>query len=123
MMTEKELICISCPIGCHLKVVSGDTGEIIVTGNQCARGEIYGKEEFLAPRRIVTAVIKTGSLSFPYVPVKTDKPILKEYIPRLLKTLYSLEIELPVSSREIVLENFESTGVNVIITKSVKKND
>ena len=35
----KELICISCPMGCHLKV---DTDKLEVAGNTCKRGEVYG---------------------------------------------------------------------------------
>jgi CxxC motif-containing protein len=115
---EKAIICISCPVGCHLKVSSRGDGEITITGNQCPRGEIYGREEFLAPSRIVTAVVKTTSNHYPYLPVKTDKPLLREYIPSLLKQLYSLEVSLPVKSGGCVLANYEDTGVNVVFTRS-----
>ena len=41
----KELICIVCPRGCHLKV----DAELNVTGNACPRGIVYGKKEVTAP--------------------------------------------------------------------------
>ena len=118
---EKEIICISCPIGCHLKVAGTGKGEITVTGNQCPRGEIYGKEEFLEPKRVVTAVVKTNSVIHPYVSVKTDKPLLREYIFQLLKKLYSIEVKVPLTCGEKVIENFRNTGVSVVFTRSVKR--
>ena len=36
----KELICIVCPRGCHLKVEEGE--ELSVRGNGCLRGVEYG---------------------------------------------------------------------------------
>lgn len=120
---EKEIICISCPVGCHLKVEgTGDqkaTVTVIVTGNLCKRGEIYGREEFLAPTRIVTAVVKTNSVKHPYVPVKTDKPILREYIPGLLKKLYSITACIPVKCGDIVIRNLSDTDVNAVFTRSI----
>lgn len=116
---EKEIICISCPVGCRLKVTGTGDRDITVTGNQCARGEIYGKEEFLAPTRIVTAVVKTNSIKHPYVPVKTDKPILREYIPLLLKQLYSMEVCIPVKCGDMALENCCNTDVNAVFTRSI----
>lgn len=36
----KELICIVCPRGCHLKV--DEANDYAVTGNSCPRGAEYG---------------------------------------------------------------------------------
>lgn len=42
-MTEtiKELICICCPKGCHLRVHTAN--DYAVTGNACPNGAAYGK--------------------------------------------------------------------------------
>ena len=37
----KELICIVCPKGCHLKV--DENNDYKVSGNACERGAEYGK--------------------------------------------------------------------------------
>ena len=37
----RELICITCPKGCHLKV--DEENDYKVTGNGCPRGAIYGR--------------------------------------------------------------------------------
>ena len=51
-MTEtiKELICICCPKGCHLRVDTAN--DYAVTGNACPNGVAYGKEELTHPTRI-----------------------------------------------------------------------
>ena len=64
-MENRELTCISCPMGC-LMTVSVEKGEIKVTGNTCKRGEIYAKKEVTDPRRVVTSSVsvKNGELIF-----------------------------------------------------------
>ena len=46
----KELICIVCPKGCHLRV--DEAQDYRVTGNGCPRGEEYGKMELTHPTRV-----------------------------------------------------------------------
>ena len=50
----KELICITCPKGCHLKV---DEQTYAVTGNSCPRGAVYGANELRNPVRVVTSTV------------------------------------------------------------------
>ena len=116
MSETKELICIACPIGCHLKAVKDV--EITVTGNKCSRGEAYAKEEVVAPKRIVTAVVKINSDKTPYLPVKITGPILKEKIPELLKTIYKMEAELPVKAGDLLIKNYNSLGIDIVFTRS-----
>ncbi len=62
-MTEtiKELICICCPKGCHLRVDTAN--DYAVTGNACPNGAAYGKEELTHPTRIITSTVRiTGGL-------------------------------------------------------------
>lgn len=51
-----ELICIRCPMGCHLKV--DESNDYSVTGNTCPRGAAYGYEEATAPTRMVTSTVR-----------------------------------------------------------------
>ena len=53
-----EMICITCPMGCHLKIEKLSESELGVTGNRCARGENYAREELLSPKRVVTATCR-----------------------------------------------------------------
>ena len=57
----REMVCIACPIGCRLSVERAEGDAVSVAGNRCPKGEVYAREELLAPRRTVTAVVRTGS--------------------------------------------------------------
>lgn len=60
----RELTCISCPLGCPLKVELDESGRVVsVTGNTCKRGEEYGKKEVTAPTRTVTSTVKVEGAS------------------------------------------------------------
>ena len=52
----RELICITCPKGCHLRV--DEEKDYKVTGNGCPRGAVYGKKECTHPTRVVTSTVK-----------------------------------------------------------------
>ena len=52
-MSEKEFICINCPMGCRLHVQM-DGADISVAGNACKRGETYGKQEAVERKRVLT---------------------------------------------------------------------
>jgi CxxC motif-containing protein len=120
-MIEKKMICIACPIGCHLNARQDDEGTVTITGNRCKRGEEYGREELLAPKRVVTATVKVLSQKFRRLPVKTESAIPKELIDELLNRLYQLEIQPPVQIGEPVLENIHDTGINLVATRSIDR--
>jgi len=115
----KELICISCPMGCHLKV-NTETKE--VTGNTCKRGEIYGINEVTNPVRVITTTVKIKDGELPVIPVKTKTPIPKELNFKAMEVLNSIEIEAPISMGDIIVKDILGTGVDVVATRSLKKN-
>jgi len=89
-----------------------------VVGAQCERGEAYACDEIFEPKRVVTAVVRTTCSDIPCVPVKTGAPLLKSLITPLLRELYRIEVSLPVHTGQVLLRNFEDTGVNVVFTWS-----
>jgi CxxC motif-containing protein len=112
-----ELVCIACPIACRLTVAQTDDGTVSVAGNRCPKGELYGREEMLAPRRVVTAVVPTSSMDFPCVPVRTDTPVSRDLVMELLKGLYRLRVDLPVRNGQVLVEDFH--GARVIVTRTL----
>lgn len=114
---EKELICICCPKGCHLKV---DAQANKVTGNTCPRGAEYGINEVTNPVRVVTTTAKVVNGHLPVVPVKTDKPIPKGLNFKCMDEINKAKIEAPVKIGDIVIENVLGTGVNIVATRNVK---
>jgi CxxC motif-containing protein len=118
---KAELVCIACPMACRLTVTREAGGDIAVSGNRCPRGDAYGREEVLAPKRVVTAVVPTGSPDFPCAPVRTDRPVPKEDIPRLLAELYGRTCSLPVRQGQVLMEDY--AGARVIFTRTLPPDD
>lgn len=116
---NREIICISCPLGCHLQI-SGGVEDLEVTGNKCRRGLIYAREEISAPKRVVTATVAvTGAEGISRIPVKTTEALPKAHIASLLNHLYTLSLSSPVKMGEVILSDYEDTGVAVVTTRSV----
>lgn len=116
---KKEIICISCPAGCHL-TISKKNDDWEVTGNKCPKGKTYGIEEVTAPKRTVTYVVKTDSDYLPYIPVRTDKPLPKEMIDSLIKQLKKKISSIPITRGDTLINDFQQTGVNVIFSRSFR---
>ncbi|MFP3960222.1 MAG: DUF1667 domain-containing protein [Spirochaetaceae bacterium] len=110
----REMICISCPIGCRLKLYTDENEELVVRGNRCPRGKEYAEEEYFAPKRVITATARTADGEAPRLPVRTDAALPKEHIDDLLREVYALEVPLPVERGAVLIENFRDTGVNLI---------
>ena len=113
---EKEMMCIVCPVGCHISV---NTETCEVKGNACPRGAVYGKEELTAPKRVVTSTVKIKNALDHRCPVKTETAIPKELNFKLMEELKKIELTAPVKRGDIVLENIFNTGVNVVVTKDM----
>ena len=122
-MAIRELTCISCPLGCPLKVETDDNGAVLqVTGNTCKRGEIYGKKEVTAPERTVTSTVAVVGGSAPLVSVRTRTDIPKGKIFDCMEAIRAAKIQAPVHIGDVVVENVCGTGVDVVATKAVAEN-
>ncbi len=111
----KEMICIACPIGCHLTI----DGNLRVEGNICPRGEKYAIEEMTHPTRIVTTTVRTISSLTPRLSVKTKDPIPKELIFKVLDVLGGITVSKNVKIGDVIVSNILDTGVDIIATKAI----
>ena len=115
-----QLTCISCPLGCPLKVETDEKGAVVqVTGNTCKRGEIYGRKEVTAPERTVTSTVKVEGGSAPLVSVRTKGDIPKEKIIDCMAAIRTAKVNAPVHIGDVVIPNVCGTGVDVVATKCV----
>lgn len=112
-----NLICITCPKGCHLLV--DENNGYTVTGNSCPRGEAYGKNELLHPVRTVTSTIKVCNAAIPRLPVKTDRPLPKEKIFQCMALLETLEVKAPIHVGDVLAKDILDTDVNIVATKNL----
>lgn len=115
----KEMICICCPLGCHLTVDDSNIDDIKVTGNTCPRGAKYAKDEVTCPKRMVTSVVKVKGGEIAMVSVKTSDSIDKKLIFEALETLKNIEVEAPVKIGDVIVKNVCGTGIDFIATKNV----
>lgn len=115
----KELICISCPMGCHLKV---DVDNKTVTGNTCKRGEIYGLNEVTNPVRVVTSTVKVNGGELPVVPVKTAGAIPKKLNFECMKVINETTVNAPVKMGDILIKDVLGTGIDVVASRDIECN-
>ena len=115
---EMNITCISCPVGCRMTVVVEDGQVVSVTGNTCKRGEIYARQECVAPERMVTAVVPVAGSAMP-LSVKTRTPIPKALIAQCMEALSKVQLTAPIAAGSVVLPDVCGTGVDIIATKSV----
>lgn len=124
---SEELICITCPLGCHLTVERNPDNSLSVSGNRCPRGVKYANEELLAPKRVVSATAaliggaelhELGAVA--RLPVRSTAPYPKQDVPALLAAIYALRIALPVHRGDILIKDFKGSGVDVIATRTLE---
>jgi CxxC motif-containing protein len=116
-----EMVCIACPLACRLAVSLSGRGDVTVTGHRCTRGEAYGTEEVRAPRRILTAVVRTDSAEFPCAPVRTDRAISRELVNQLLSELDAMQVSLPIRQGQAAREDFD--GARVVFTRTLPPDE
>ncbi len=112
-----NLICITCPKGCHLTV--DEENGYTVTGNACPRGAEYGRNELLHPVRMVTSTVRIRGGALPRLPVKTDKPLPKEKMFACMDLINHLEVQAPIKVGTILAEHILDTDVNIVAAKSM----
>lgn len=114
---KKSLICIVCPMGCHLEIdVENDYA---VTGNQCKRGIEYGKKELTNPTRTITSTVKITGGIYNRLPVKTDCEIPKNRIFDIMNELNSVVVSSPIQMGDVIIKQVCGTDANIIATRSM----
>ena len=115
---SKDIRCIVCPTGC-LVHVENVNGELIIEGHSCKRGEVYGREEFIAPKRILTTTIRVENGFLPLIPVRSDKPLPKERLQEALKEIAITEVKAPIKMGEVLIKNVLGLNTNIIASRDL----
>lgn len=115
----KEIRCIVCPTGCNIQVKRNEEGEITYDGYTCKRGLDYAKQEFLAPKRVLTTTMRVKNGFLPLVPVRTDIAILKEKLNDALEEIAVKVIEAPIKVGQVLIENVAGSDGNIIASRDL----
>ena len=116
----KDIRCIICPTGC-LVHVENINGELIIEGHSCKRGEEYAREEFVAPKRILTTTMRVENGFLPLIPVRSDKPIPKDKLGETLKLIAKTQTKAPIKMGDILIENILELDSNLIASRDLAK--
>ena len=117
-MMKRELVCIGCPLGCALQV-EADGGKILsVSGNSCPKGDEYARQEVLAPKRTLTASVRTECGSKRCISVKTVPEIPKDKIFPVMEIIHILAVRPPVSIGDVIVHNIAGTGSDLVATSA-----
>ena len=112
----KEMICITCPKGCHLQI---DEETLAVTGNGCPRGVLYAQNELTDPKRTVTSTVAITGSFLPRCPVRTSAPIPTALMKDLVAELKNYTLASPVKTGDVVIADVFGTGADVIVTRDM----
>ena len=117
-MINRNLICITCPMGCRLEV-TGEIDNLKVIGGKCPKGEFYAYGEITNPVRMVCTTVKIDGGIHPVLPVKTDKAIADKYKLDVVKALADITLTSPVKMGDVILADLFGTGVNIVVERDM----
>ena len=115
---DRNIICITCPVGCRLKV-SGSIEDLKVTGQRCNKGLEYAKDEITNPMRMICTTARISGGLHRVIPVKTDRAISEKYKLEVVKEVNKIDLKSPVKMGDIIIPNLFGTGVNIVAERDM----
>lgn len=112
-MTKTTLTCIECPIGCQVEVETKEGQVVSVKGNSCPRGKLYAENEVICPKRVLTTCVRAENGKM--LPVKTDKPVKKSELFKLMKKINAIRVQAPIAIGDIIAEKIDGEA-NLVAT-------
>ena len=113
--------CIMCPIGCEI-TAEYEGGEVLsVSGNRCAKGENYVRQELTCPMRNIATSVRVSGGELPLVSVRLTSPIPLERIPEAVREIHRVELTAPVRGGDVLIKDLLGLGADVIATKDIEK--
>ena len=116
----KVIRCIVCPTGCQIQAISKGS-DIVFEGYTCKRGLEYAEQEFYEPKRILTTTIRIEDGLLPLIPVRTDKPILKDRLREALNVIARTVAKAPIKMGDVLIENILELDSNIIASRDLSK--
>ena len=89
----------------------------------CKRGLDYAKQEFFAPKRVLTTTIRVKNGFLPLLPVRVDQAILKSKLNDALDTIAKTEVEAPIKMGDVLIENIAGEDSNIIASRDMPKKE
>jgi len=117
MAAGETIICIGCPLGCRVTVTRDRKGNVTtMKGADCKQGEKYVLKELQNPVRTLTATIRTGDETFPLLPVRTSRPVLKTLLRPIMKETVKAKVKPPVRAGDVIIRNVAKSKADLVAT-------
>lgn len=121
-MRKEEMICIVCPVSCHLEVTLDDDGKVLdVQGNACPRGDVYARKELTNPTRMLTSTVRINGAMYERLPVVTSADIPKDSQFDVMKEIAKVDVTAPVVNGQVLIKDVLGLGVDIIASRSMAK--
>ena len=113
MESQINYTCIVCPQSCDL-VLDVQPGDVYsVYGAKCKRGEVYAKDEYTNPMRMLTTTVRTKNSPLRRLPVISSKPVPKAKLQDCLNQIYAYTATAPIKMDDILIKNIQDTGADI----------
>jgi len=119
-LMKRTITCIICPKGCEIEA-DNDSGTLVLSGYDCARGKRYAETEMTCPMRTLTTTVRlpTGRM----LPVRTDAPVPKAKLFDCMAEVAKIRLPVkPVAAGEVILADICGTGANLIASAAWELN-
>lgn len=116
----KELVCITCPNGCHMTAELKE-GQWKVTGNRCQRGQKFAEDEMTCPKRTFSTTVRTAWKEVPVIPVRVSKEVPKEKIFEIMDVINHTTVRKCIRRDDVLIPNVLGLDADVIVTSNCLK--
>ena len=122
-MPRNGITCVGCPLGCRIELEVGPDRNIQkINGHRCKQGKAYAVTEFENPVRVLTTSVLVKASKSRLLPVRTDRPVPKNLIREMMKSLSSVRVKPPIEVGHIIIQDILGTGANLISTGTLNKD-
>ncbi|MDR1019959.1 MAG: DUF1667 domain-containing protein [Synergistaceae bacterium] len=117
----KKFLCVSCPVGCLLKVTVQGKEVLSVADNGCPLGVKYAQNEVVNPVRTFTSTVRAVGASLPVCPVRSRTPLPLSKVGDVTRELAMTEAAAPISIGQVIIKDVCGTGTDIIASRSLGK--
>lgn len=105
-------------MGCQITVEFEGEEIFSLTGNTCAIGDKYARQEVTHPERVVTSTVVVEGGAKDRTSVKTKGNIPKDKIFECMEAINEVRAQAPLKIGDVVIKDVCGTGVDVVVTKN-----
>lgn len=118
---KKHFTCVICPIGCDIDVELQNNNVVSMEGSKCEKGKEFVLQELEEAMRILTTTVPIKGAKWAMVPVRTDKPIPKRLLSKVIEQLADVELQAPVKMYHVIVKDVAGTDANIVATRNMKR--